>query len=142
MTTRTYPNLLLAAMLVGSLNGQITVGLTHSVTFGVELRGSPPFAGPLDAAPDTANFSCEATKFVLSSNVPGGSLSVDVLRRAGSPPTAADRFNSAPLALNNAQSSVVPAAGRISPGDVFSLQILSASGPMRATVRLYCQETK
>jgi len=133
---------LMLAVLIAPMKGQITVGLTHSITFGIELRGSPPFAGLLDAAPDAANFACEASKVLISSNLPGGSLSVDILRRAGSPPTGADKFNSTPLSLTNAQSAIIAAAGRISQGDVFSLQILSASGPMRATVRLFCQETK
>ncbi len=112
-------------------------------SFVIDGGGSPITTGALGLFP-TAAFTCTINRIDVSADV-AGIITVDIWKKAGAIPAAADKISaSAPATLASAQlsqnGSLTGWGTAVVSGDVFGGTIVTASTVTRVTVQIWCRE--
>lgn len=114
----------------------------HVISFVLDGGGSALTTGDLQVFP-TAAYSCTINRTDVSSDA-SGSITVDIWKKAGAIPAAADKISaSAPVTLSSQQlnqsGSISGWTTAVTAGDVFGGTIASAATVKRVTVQVWCQ---
>jgi hypothetical protein len=114
----------------------------HVITFVITgAAGAAISTGDLSLFP-TAAFSCTINRIDVS-GAPSGSITVDIWKRAGAIPTAANKISaSAPATLSSSQlnqnGSLTGWTTAVSSGDVFGGTVATAATVASVTVQVWC----